>query len=121
MPLLLYLVRGIQAAGSAINQAAAATIRAWREHKGWDQSEMQGNAGISRSTYTRLEAGTTWITVDHVARIAAACNLPVPLFYEEMEKHHRDVGPPLTRSEGASLRPEPADTDRPEPPGQEAD
>lgn len=69
----------------AWSDALAAQIRAERAASGMTQAELIARAGMSRSTYLRIEAGTRVPDVTDLARIAFALGLPLSTLIRRAE------------------------------------
>lgn len=52
-------------------------IKAAREHAGWKQHELAELIGVTQSTISAYERGTAKCTDETIAKILAACNLPM--------------------------------------------
>ncbi len=48
-----------------------------RQEKQIDQGEMARHVGVSRSTWSRIEAGTSALTMDQLAKAAGKLDLPL--------------------------------------------
>lgn len=51
-------------------------MRALRRERGWTQMQLAERCGIDNKTISRAENGRFAISVDQVARLAAALNVP---------------------------------------------
>ncbi|MEX1907273.1 helix-turn-helix domain-containing protein [Janibacter sp. Y6] len=65
----------------AVHAAAfiATEVRRERSARYWSQERLADEAGVSRTTVTRLEAGTGWVDLFVLIRITAALDLDVSI------------------------------------------
>ena len=65
--------------------AIAAVLRAERAARGMTQREVYDAAGVSRSTYLRLEDGTRVADALQIIRICSVYRMPVSRFWHLVE------------------------------------
>lgn len=70
------------------SEAASATIRAERAAAGLTQAQMIAKSGLSRSTYIRLESGSSVADVTQLARICGAVGLSLSEFLRRVEQRY---------------------------------
>lgn len=74
----------------------ARNVRYWREERRWTIQCLADRVGLSRVWVTQMELGRQSITDDHLARFAAALNVPLERFFEPPPaKHTGEVEAPL--------------------------
>jgi len=73
------------------SDAVAAQVRAERAAAGWTQMEMVRRAGLSRSTYMRIERGTHIADTSELAHICAAVGIPLSEFFRRVENRHPEM------------------------------
>jgi transcriptional regulator with XRE-family HTH domain len=59
--------------------AIATAVRRERAARFWSQERLADEAKVSRTTVTRLEAGTGWVDLQVLVRVANALELKVAL------------------------------------------
>lgn len=59
--------------------AIATAVRRERATRFWSQDRLADEAHVSRTTITRLEAGTGWVDLQVLVRVANALDLKVSL------------------------------------------
>ena len=69
----------------AMSQAVAAQLRAERAAAGMTQAEVYTKAGMKRSTYLRIEAGTRVADVMDLAKLTQAFGVKIPTLMERAE------------------------------------
>jgi len=74
---------------SAWSQTVAAQIRAERAASGLPQVEVYTRAGISRSTYLRIEAGKHVVDTSELAKITRALDITMSEFFQRVENRKR--------------------------------
>ena len=75
------------------SEAAARTIRAERAAAGLSQAAVIAAAGLSRSTYLRLEAGERVADISQLAAIASALGIETTDFIGRISSRVADVDP----------------------------
>lgn len=58
-------------------------IKLWREYRGLTQQELAGSAGISKPYLSQIESGKRQGTVETLAAIARALEVPLDVLTEE--------------------------------------
>lgn len=97
-----------EAQSQAWRDAIAAQLKAERALRSLDQEAVCKRAGISRSTYSRIERGGG-TTLDHLVAIAAAFEMPLPELMgraqTEMERRAANLSAPQgSRKKGVIAR-----------------
>ncbi|MYK58319.1 MAG: helix-turn-helix transcriptional regulator [Rhodospirillaceae bacterium] len=62
-----------------------------RKEKQIDQEEMARRVGVSRSTWSRIEAGSSALNVDQLAKAASALDLPLGQLMMEADEIVREL------------------------------
>ena len=57
-----------------------------RQQKQMDQGEMAAAVGVSRSTWSRIEAGESALSMDQLAKVASKLNLPLGALMVEADE-----------------------------------
>src|SRR5215471_18455376 len=88
----------------------AQSVRAHRESRGLSLGTLSQQAGISKTSLSKIEAGQGNPSLDVLCRIASALNLPVgSLFGEErrpqLQVIRREEGHVITSESGLVVRP----------------
>lgn len=65
-----------------VRRNLGANIRKAREQGGWSQEELAGRSGIHRTYISGVERGARNPTIEIVAAIATALELPVAALFE---------------------------------------
>jgi transcriptional regulator with XRE-family HTH domain len=88
----------------------AQSVRAHRESRGFSLGTLAEQAGISKTSLSKIEAGQGNPSLDILCRIASALNVPVGTLFgaESRPQLHvirRDEGQIITSESGLSIRP----------------
>ncbi len=62
-----------------------------RKEKGIDQEEMARRVGVSRSTWSRIESGSSALNMDQLARAASALGIPLGELMLEVDDVVREL------------------------------
>lgn len=62
-----------------------------RQERGMDQEEMARHVGVSRSTWSRIEAGSSALSVDQLAKAASALDVPLGDLMLELDNLVREL------------------------------
>jgi transcriptional regulator with XRE-family HTH domain len=75
------------------------TIRNYRLRKGMSQGDIEKRTGLLRCYLSRVENGHTIPSLDTLAKIASAMELPLGQFFSEPQSNGNRGLPPLTEDE----------------------
>jgi len=75
------------------------TIRNYRLRKGMSQGDIEKRTGLLRCYLSRVENGHTIPSLDTLAKIASAMELPLGQFFAEQHSNGNRGLPPLTEDE----------------------
>jgi XRE family transcriptional regulator, regulator of sulfur utilization len=64
-----------------------ATVRRLREKRGLSQEKFAALAGISRTYMSEVERGVTTVSIETIAKVAAALDLSMSRLLYHMEHH----------------------------------